>query len=79
MKFLLAEREELTCPGYEQRPLFLSTQSRRRHLLVGGGAIVGKCLVRVGAIVTKSEPFYTSMELCKKYESHPFFVHVAVL
>lgn len=73
MKFLLVEREELTFPGYKQRPLLLKTQSRSRHLLVGGGAVVGKCLVRVGAIVTKYEPFYTSMDLCKKYESHPFF------
>lgn len=71
--FLLAEREELTCPGYKQRPLFLKTQSRSRHLLVGGDAIVGKCLVRIVTIVKKSESFYTSMDLCKKYESHPLF------
>lgn len=87
--FLLAEREELTCPGYKQRHLFLRTQSRSHHRLVGGGAIVGECLVRVVATVKKSEPFYTSMDLCNKYESHPlyaglsccwfFFVHVTVL
>lgn len=71
--FLLAEREELTCPGYKQRPLFLKTRGRSHHLLVGGDAIVEECLVRVVTIVKKSEPFYTSMDLCKKYESHPSF------